>query len=112
MVCGDLIASHPAWIPSGKTLGGSALQELIRPLQRKEPRQPGSKTSAKRWPKSRGKQQRPGLFKLRASQGITHPFPAPDGSMSGSTIDLMLISGWRNTDYHPDDYHIAASVCE
>ena len=95
MVCGDLNASHPAWSPSGKTTGGSALQDLIRPLQRKEPRQPGSEIDAKRWPRSRGKQQRPGIFELRAPRGITQPFPAPDGSMSGSTIDLMLISGWK-----------------
>ena len=44
---------------------------------------------------AREKQQRPGLFELRAPRGITHPFPANDGSMSGSTIDLMLISGWK-----------------
>ena len=52
VVCGDLNASHPAWSPSGKTTGGSALQELLRPLQRREPRQTGSDTPAKRWPKS------------------------------------------------------------
>ena len=59
VVCGDLNASHPAWSPNGKTRGGYALQELLRPLQRREPRQTGSDTPAKRWPKSRGKQQRP-----------------------------------------------------
>jgi len=95
IVCGDLNASHPAWSPSGKTTGGNALQELLVPLQRREPRKPGSSTPGTRLPKTRGKQQRPGLFELRAPRGITHPFLAADGTMVGSTIDLMLIAGWK-----------------
>ena len=48
VVCGDLNASHPAWSPSGKTRGGYALQESLRPLQRREPRKSGLDTPAKR----------------------------------------------------------------
>ena len=40
IVCGDLNASHPAWSASGKTTGGNALQELLVPVQRREPRRP------------------------------------------------------------------------
>ena len=95
IVCGDLNASHPAWSPSGKKTGGNALQELIVPMQRREPRKPDPTTLGNILLKGRGKQQRPGRFELRASRGITHPFPMADGSMSGSTIDLMLIYGWK-----------------
>ena len=94
IVCGDLNASHPLWSPSGKTRGGNALQELIKPLQRKEPHA-AVREVAKRLPRGRGRQQREALFVLRAPRGVTPPFPAKNGTMAGSTIDLILISGWK-----------------
>ena len=94
IVCGDLNASHPSWSPSGKTRGGNALQTMIKPLQQRAPRATADEIG-KRLPSCRGRQQRRALFVLRAPRGVTHPFPAMDGSMSGSTIDLMLIAGWK-----------------
>ena len=94
IVCGDLNASHPSWSPTGKSRGGNALQTLIKPLQQRHPRDAVGEVG-KRLPSSRGRQQRKALFAMRAPRGVTHPFPAKDGSMSGSTIDLMLLSGWK-----------------
>ena len=90
IVCGDLNASHPSWSPSGKARGGNALQSLIKPLQRREPRGAGGEIG-KRLPSSRGRQKRGDLFTLKAPRGVTHPFPAKNERMSGSTIELMII---------------------
>ena len=62
VICGDLNASHPAWSPTGKSTGVNALQELLRPLQRREPRKPGAVSPGKRMTRSRGKQQRRGYL--------------------------------------------------
>lgn len=35
------------------------------------------------------------FFALRALRGVTHPFSAKEGSMVGSKINLMMISGWK-----------------
>lgn len=32
---------------------------------------------------------------MRAPKGLTHPFPINDGSMAGSLVDLMFITGWK-----------------
>lgn len=86
-------ASHPEWSLSGKTTGGNALQALITPLKRREPRAADGEFS-KRLPKGRVKQKRKTLLALRAPNGVTDPFPANNGIIyePGSTIDILLIA--------------------
>lgn len=73
IVCGDLNASHPSWRPSEKTRGGSALQALLTPFQRRLPPDAVGEVGM-RLPKSRGRQKREAFFVLRAPKGIAHIF--------------------------------------
>lgn len=70
------------------------MQIITQLLQRIEPRAADFEVT-KRLPSSRGRQQREVLFALRVPCGVTHHFPAKDGSMAGSTIDFMIISVWK-----------------
>lgn len=92
VVCKDHKASHPSLSISDKTEGGKAVKVVNQPLQRRKPCAAENEV-AKGLPCSKGRQKRGALFALRAPRGVTHPFPAKYGNVSGSTIDLMMISG-------------------
>lgn len=77
-----------------QTRRGNALQTMIKPLYQRDNRAAECEVG-KRLPSSRRRQKREGLFILRAPKGVTHLFPEKDGSMAGSIIDLMLISGYK-----------------
>lgn len=93
--CGDLNGSHLSWKRTERATGGKSVKALINPLQRREPRSFESEVDT-RLPSSRGREQRDVFFALRAPHGVTKSFTTKDASTSESSIDLILVSGWKD----------------